>query len=131
MNLFDKVMKGASVRRLGDLNLVNLGAQRGTMLVEAQDFLQARKWAQQKQASGNDYRDFQQLLDRIEVYVPRYGSGFAAKGHANRLLRLARAMQSLGLNHEDWAFPRSVADEMRKRPGVSADPASGRNRPGD
>jgi len=125
MNLFDKVMKGASVRRLGDLILVNLGSQRGTMLVDAQDFLQARKWAQQKQATGNDPHDLQLLLDRIEVYVTRYGSGFPAKGNSNRLLRMARAMQALGLNHEDWTFPRSVADEMRKNPGMSADPPSG------
>ncbi|MDN5938174.1 MAG: hypothetical protein L0H83_05880 [Salinisphaera sp.] len=116
MNLFDAVLKGASVRRLGDLTLVNLGAHGGSLLLESRDFQSSRKWALQKQASGNAGRDFQMLLSRLECLVSRYGTGIPAKGSPAQLLRLAEAMHGLGYHHEDWNFPRAVADELRKAP---------------
>ena len=115
MNLFDKVMKGAMMRRMGDLTMVTFGTRGGSMMVASMDFQSARKWAQQKSASGNDARDFQQLLARLECFVARYGSGLASRGNRAQLLALARAMQNLGYNHEDWSFPREVADELHQR----------------
>lgn len=124
MNLFDKVMKGAMMRRMGDLTMVTFGTRGGSMMVASMDFQSARKWAQQKTASGNDARDFQLLLNRMECFVARYGSGLASRGSRTQLLALARAMQNLGYNHEDWSFPRDVADELRRRPGDADDASS-------
>lgn len=126
MNLYDTIMKNVTVRRLGDLMLLSFGLRGGSMIVESVDLIQARKWAQQKQSLGNEVRDLQMLLDRLETYVARHGSGIAAKGQAPRLLRMAKAMQNLGLNHEDWAFPRAVADELRKNPGMPGVEPSGK-----
>lgn len=124
MNLFDTVMKGAAVRRLGELSLVIFGTRGGSLILESLEFQSARKWAQQKTASGNEVQDLALLLGRLDCYVSRYGSGIAPKGTRPRLLRLAKAMRDCGYNHEDWNFSREVADEMRKsaRPGTNAAP---------
>lgn len=120
MNLYDTVTKDAMSRRLGDVILLTFGRGQGALIADSVDFMQARKWGEQRQASGNEQRDFQLWLNQIEAFVPRYGSGLAAKGGMSRLLRLARSMQMAGLNHEDWAFPRDVADELRKHPSVAS-----------
>lgn len=123
-NLFDTVMDGASVRRLGDLTVVYFGRSGGGLLVDSVAFLSMRKWAQQKPASGNHARDLNLLLGRLECYVARHGSGIAPKGGGARLLRLAKAMHGQGMDPEDWNFPREVADELRRKP----EPADGQPR---
>lgn len=118
MNLFDAVMRNATSRRMGELTLVSFGLRGGAILVGSADLLSARKWAQQKPSTGNEPRDLDLLLGRLECYVARHGSGIAAKGSRPRLLNLGKALRGLGLDPEDWSFPREVADELRKRPAA-------------
>lgn len=115
-NLYDAVMREAMQRRLGDLTLVSFGLRGGALLVDGNDLMAARQWAYQKSASGDPHRDLQLLLGRLECYVSRFGTGIPAKGSLVRLLRLARSLREIGLEWEDWNFPRAVADELRKRP---------------
>ncbi|MES1942496.1 hypothetical protein PC39_00175 [Salinisphaera sp. PC39] len=121
-NLYDAVMREAMQRRLGDLTLVSFGLRGGALLVDGNDLAAARQWAYQKPASGDPNRDLQLLLGRLECYVSRFGTGIAPKGSPARLLRLARSLREIGLEWEDWNFPRAVADELRKRPATGDEP---------
>lgn len=116
MNLFDAATQNGCVKRLGELTIVSLALGHGGMVMDAMDFLLLRKWAQRRASTENPQRDMQLFLDHIELAIARTGSALPTRGHASRVLQLAKKLKGAGMNLSDWNIPRDIIDELTRHP---------------
>lgn len=116
MSLYETALHNGSVKRIGDLTIVNLAQGYGSLVLDSMEFMLLRKWAQRRASTEILQRDMQLFLDHIEIAVSRVGSGLPSKGHRSRLERLARKMASAGLCLTEWNLPRDLLDAVRHPP---------------
>lgn len=112
MNLFEAVTQNGCVKRLGEVTLLSLANGQGGVVLDSMDFLSLRQWARRQKASENLNRNVQLFATHLDNAVARLGSSLPTKGHATRLLRLAKTMKTSGLNLEDWQIPKNILDEL-------------------
>lgn len=114
-NLFEAATSRGRVISHGDIVcLVMDGA--GAVVVDAQEFQQARKWAQSKLPTSNMLTDRARLLDQFTMLVSRPGSVQATRGNERQLFKLVKAMFSAGYELSEWTLPQDLRNIGRPPP---------------
>lgn len=116
-NLFQALTQGGHTQTVGMVTLVVLGRGRGAFVAPVFDVSVARKWAEGRDATGIEYRDMTQFMDRFELLIARSGCSLVTRGHPIKLVELAKEMKSSGYELSEWSLPQAVMDELKpKRP---------------
>lgn len=88
----------------------------GAVVVDAQEFQQARKWAQSKLPTSNMLTDRARLLDQFTMLVARPGSVQSTRGNERQLQRLVKGMIAAGYEVSDWTLPQELRDIAKAPP---------------
>lgn len=112
-SMLDSAFNGGRSSRNGDLVVVTLPSQ--AFVTTAQEFMQLQQWGRSKPSNGIPTRDRTALIERLETVIARNGSGIATRGNPKALQRMVHNMEQLGMPLDDWAIPRFVDDEIKRR----------------
>lgn len=112
------LLEGGAVRSYGEVVLIVLGRGRGALVTTPFEYSSVRKWAENRTATGVEYRDMTLFMNRFDTCIARSGSALATKGHPVNLIQLGKAMKSAGLELSEWSFPKEVKEQLSPpRPG--------------
>lgn len=107
--LFDSATAKGRIIRQGDIiQLVMDGS--GAIVVSAQDFMVAQKWASTRLGSSNMVSDRGRFLEKLEVLVARPNSFVATRGSVKALEVLVRTMFQNGYDLKEWMLPIEFRD---------------------
>lgn len=95
----------------------------GSMIVPMADFMQNRKWASGRIASGNLMNDRSRFIERLSVLVSRPGSLAATRGNPRQLEAIARSMRAAGYDLGEWSLPAEI-----RNPAPPADALAARTK---
>lgn len=114
-NLFQSLTEGGHTQSIGMVTLIVLGRGRGAFVAPVFDASVARKWAEGRDATGIEYRDMTQFMDRFETLIARSGCPLVTRGHPVKLIELAKEMKSAGYELSEWSLPQEVMDAFKRK----------------
>lgn len=102
--LFESATQRGRIIRQGNITTIIMDGN-GAVIVDIQDFQQARKWAQSKMPTANLLTDRARFLDQFPALVSRPGSVQATRGSQKPLEKLVKEMLASGMDLNEWTLP--------------------------
>ena len=124
-NLFEAATARGRVVNHGDIMCIIMDGN-GAVIVDAQEFVQARKWAQSKLPTSNTLTDRARLLDQFTILVSRPGSVQSTRGNERQLHKIVKSMLAAGYEVSEWTLPQELRNIGRPPP---PQPAKKKSRP--